>query len=112
MAFDQFLADRIQFALKSKTNRIEEKRMFGGLCFMVDNKMCIGVVKNELMARVDPEEYDELLKKSGAREMDFTNRPMKGFIFVQPEGLDSSESLDFWIDKCLKYNPKAKSSKK
>ena len=79
---------------------------------MVDDKMCLGVVKNELMARVDPEEYDSLLNIKGARQMDFTKRPMKGFLFIGDEGIDDQENLEFWIDKCLDYNPKAGNSKK
>ena len=112
MPFDEFLAERISTILKTKTKHFEEKKMFGGICFMVKDKMCLGVVKNDLMARVDPEEYSELLNVHGAREMDFTKRPMKGFIYVDPESLDTSEQLEFWIDKCLDYNPRAKSSKK
>lgn len=79
---------------------------------MVDNKMCLGIVKEDLMVRLDPEYQDKALKLTGCRPMDFTNRPMKGFVFVSPEGVDMDEDLDFWIDKALEYNPKAKSSKK
>ena len=79
---------------------------------MVDEKMCVGIVKNELMARIDPEIYDEALSKKGCKEMNFTGRPMKGFVFVEPEAIDLDTDLDYWIDLCLDFNPKAKSSKK
>jgi len=87
-------------------------KMMGGLCFMVDDKMCIGIVKESLMARIDPEEEDDLLSKEGSKPMDFTGRPMKGYLFIESEGVDMDEDLDFWVEKCLDFNPKAKSSKK
>lgn len=112
MAYNEFLADRVARVLKEKSILFEEKRMMGGLTFMVDNKMCIGIVKDSLMARIDPLIYDEALKRNGCREMDFTNRPMKGFVFIDPEGYDLDSDLDFWINLALEYNPKAKASKK
>ena len=86
--------------------------MMGGLCYMVDDKMCVGVVKDRLMARIDPDIYDEALSKPGCREMDFTGRPMKGFVFVEPVGIDMDEDLDYWVELCLDFNPRAQSSKK
>jgi len=112
MAYDEFLADRIRDALKSRKISFEERKMMGGLCYMVDDKMCVGVVKDNLMARIDPEIYDEVLTKTGCREMDFTGRPLKGFVFVEPQGVDLDEDLDYWIELCLDFNPKASSSKK
>ena len=79
---------------------------------MVDDKMCIGIVKNDLMARIDPDIYQEALSKKGCKEMNFTGRPMKGFVFVEPEGIDMDQDLEYWVNLCLEYNPKAKSSKK
>ena len=112
MAYDEFLADRIREALKSRKTIFEERKMMGGLCYMVDDKMCIGGVKDKLMARIDPEVYEEALTKPGCREMDFTGRTMKGFVFVEPVGVDMDEDLDYWVELCLEFNPKAKSSKK
>ena len=89
-----------------------EKKMFGGLGFMVDEKMCIGIYKGGLMARVDPDEIESLLKQEGAEQMIHGGRPMKGYVKVLPEGYESDKSLEFWIQKCLEFNPKAKSSKK
>lgn len=112
MPYDELLADRIRNTLKEKRVVSTEKKMMGGLCFMVDDKMCVGIVKNELMARIDPEIYVQALSKKGCKEMNFTGRPMKGFVFVEPEGIDLDKDLDYWIDLCLDFNPKAKSSKK
>ncbi len=64
------------------------------------------------MARIDPEIYDEALSKPGCHEMNFTGRPMKGFVQVEPEGIDMDDELEHWINLCLEFNPKAKSSKK
>lgn len=112
MAYDEYLAERITNVLQHNHVSFIEKKMMGGLTFMVDDKMCVGVVKNTLMARIDPEFYEEALTKKGCREMNFTGRPMKGFVFVEPEGIDSDESLEYWIQLALDYNPKAKSSRK
>ena len=112
MAYDEFLADRIRAVLQSKKISFEEKKMMGGLCYMVDDKMCLGVVKENLMARIDPEIYEEALAKPSSRKMDFTGRPMKGFVFVEPEGIDFEEDLEYWVQLCLDFNPRASSSKK
>ena len=79
---------------------------------MVNDKMCAGVIGDRLMARIGTEVYDEALKQKGCRSMDFTGRPMKGFVYVEPEGIDLEEDLAEWVQLCLDYNPMAKSSKK
>ena len=79
---------------------------------MVGGKMCMGVEKDKLMARIDPEFYNSALEKNGCHEMNFTGRPMKGFVFVDPHGIDMDKDLEYWIQLCLDFNPKAKSSKK
>lgn len=112
MAYDEFLSERIRSVLQTRKVPFEEKKMMGGVCYMVDDKMCVGVVKDKLMARIDPEIYDEALTRPGCREMDFTGRKMKGFVFVEPEGTDLDEDLDRWVEMCLDFNPRAKSSKK
>ena len=112
MAHDEHLADRVRRVLAEKGVSAEEKKMFGGLCFMVDDKMCIGIVKDELMARVGPDHYETALSKNGAKEMNFTGRSMKGYIYVEPEGIDEEAQLDEYIQMCLDFNPLAKSSKK
>ena len=112
MAYDEFLSERIRSVLQTRKVPFEEKKMMGGVCYMVDDKMCVGVVKDKLMARIDPEIYDEAPTRPGCREMDFTGRKMKGFVFVEPEGTDLDEDLDRWVEMCLDFNPRAKSSKK
>ncbi len=111
MAFDKKLGDRIKQALYG-LECVEEKKMFGGLCFMVNDKMCVGVIKNDMICRIGEDNYKAALKRPGCREMVFSNRPSKGFVFVSEEGLLSKNDFDYWINMCLKYNPIAKSSKK
>lgn len=109
MSFSEYLVERIRRRFTHIPD-VEEKKMIGGLIFMVHGKMCIGVDKDReteddhLMARVGENVYDTCLKQPGARRMDFTGRPMKGFIFVYADGIDSEESLDFWTEKALEYN--------
>ncbi len=86
--------------------------MFGGHCFMVDDKMCLGTYKGGLMARVGPEELPNLENRNGAEQMIHGGRPMKGYLFIEPKGYDNDSDLEFWIDKCLNFNPKAQASKK
>ncbi len=112
MAYDEHLADRLRLSLKTKKVNYLEKKMMGGLCFLVDDKMCIGVVKNDLVARIAPDKYDYLLQKTGSKPMDFTGRTMKGFVMVEPAGVDMDKDLDEWVQHCLDFNPFAKSSRK
>ncbi|MFV1884443.1 MAG: TfoX/Sxy family protein [Balneola sp.] len=112
MAYNEFLAERIQTVLNKKNIEFEEKKMFGGLCFLVNDKMCIGIIKDNFMARIDPEIEQDALSRKGARPMDFTKKPMKGYLYVSPEGVDREDDLEYWIDLCLEFNPKAASSKK
>ena len=112
MAYDAYLAERINQYLKTISVDYFEKKMFGGICFMVNEKMCFGIVKNELMVRVDPEKQDFYLKKKTARQMDFTHKPMSGFLYISQEGIDKDKDLIYWIQQALEFNPKAKSSKK
>lgn len=102
MAFDEGLAERIREELQDR-NDVIEKKMFGGLCFMVSGNMCCGIVKDTLMTRVGPEQYEACLKKKHASEMNFTGRPMKGMIYVSPEGVESDKELRWWINTCLKF---------
>lgn len=90
---------------------VEEKAMFGGLCFMVNGKMCVGVEKDRLMVRLDPAKYDEAMEKEGCKPMDFTGRVMKGFVFVDAEVLNTKKKLEYWVKLALDYNKIAKASK-
>lgn len=111
MAYNEKLANRVRELLLSKKN-VKEKKMMGGLTFMVNDKMCVGVLNNDLMVRIDPAVYQEALERKGCREVDFTGRPMKGFVFVDPDGIKSKKDLECWLGLALEYNKKAKSSKR
>jgi TfoX/Sxy family transcriptional regulator of competence genes len=112
MAYDEKLADRVREIIVDTHKNIEEKKMFGGLCFMVNDKMCIGVEQERLMLRIDPEKYNEVIEKEGCRPMDFTGKPMKGFVFVYKNVLQTKKQLHYWIDLALQYNKIARPSKK
>ena len=112
MAYNEKLADRTREIISLTHKNIEEKRMFGGLCFMVNDKMCVGVEKERLMVRLDPAKYDEVLEKEGCKPMDFTGKIMKGYVFVDIVVLNTKSKLDYWIQLALEYNRRAKSSKK
>ena len=112
MAYNEFLGDRVSQFFVEKSIPFEVRKMMGGLCFMVDNKMCVGIMKDEIMARIDPEIYEESLLKEGCKEMNFTGRPMKGFVFLTDEAIDLEKDLHYWLQLALDFNPKAKASKK
>jgi len=111
MAYNEKLAERIRERL-SETPNIEEKEMFGGIVFMNNGKMCVGIIKDDMMCRIDPDLYELVLEKNGCREMDFTGRPMRGRVIVQESGFNRPKDFDYWIDLALDYNMKAKKSVK
>ena len=111
MPFDEKLADRIREALTGQ-RKIEEKKMFRGMCFMVNGKMCICVSADDMMCRVDPDLYESLMEKNGVRPMIHNGKTMKGFVYVSPDVIKSKNEFDFWIGLCLEFNKKAKASKK
>ena len=96
MAYDETLAERIRQALAVREG-LTEKKMFGGIAFMLRGNMSCGVVSGDLMVRVGPERYEEALARPHARPMDFTGRPMKGLVYVGPEGLRSDADLNDWV---------------
>jgi hypothetical protein len=102
MAYDEGLAERIRGALDDR-NDVSEKRMFGGLAFLIKGHMSVGIVKDQLMARVGPEGYERLLEQPHARRMDFTGRPMKGFLYVMPSGLESDADLAMWVSHGIAF---------
>jgi TfoX/Sxy family transcriptional regulator of competence genes len=112
MAYNEKLADRVREIIAVTHNITEEKKMFGGLCFMVNDKMCVGVEKERMMVRLDPEKYDEVIEKEGCMPMDFTGKIMKGYVFVDIEVLNTKKKLEYWIKLALDYNKIAKTSKK
>ncbi len=111
MAYDENLANRVREQLVNLQN-IEEKEMMGGLVFMYNDKMCVGIIKDELMCRIDPEFHEAAVEKLGCRTMDFTKRPMKGYVLIEDVGMRTQKDLDYWIKLALDFNKKAKSSKK
>jgi hypothetical protein len=111
MAYDQRLADRIREKLCNLSN-ILEKEMMGGLVFMYNNKMCIGIIKDEMMCRINPDLHETAVEKTGCRTMDFTGRPMKGYVLVDETGMRSEKDFEYWIGLCLEFNGKARASKK
>jgi TfoX/Sxy family transcriptional regulator of competence genes len=111
MAYNKQLADQIRICLENQTD-VEEKKMMGGLTFMVNGKMCVGVVKDELMCRINPEMDEIVLEKIGCRRMDFTSKPMKGYVFVDEMGINKENPLSYWVNLSLDFNAIAKASKK
>jgi TfoX/Sxy family transcriptional regulator of competence genes len=112
MAYNEKLADRVREVIAIVHKNIEEKAMFGGLCFMVNNKMCVGVEKERLMVRLDPDKYDEVMEKEGCKPMDFTGKIMKGYVFVDIDALNTKKKLEYWMKLALEYNKIAKPSRK
>jgi len=112
MAYDEFLQERISRVLDEKHTSFVAKKMMGGLVFMINDKMCLGIVKDEMMARINPDIYEDSLLKEGCSEMNFTGTSMKGFVFLSPDAIDMETDLDYWVQLCLDFNPFAKSSKK
>ena len=112
MAYNEKLADRVREIIAVHHKKVTEKKMFGGLCFMVNDKMCVGVEKERLMVRLDPDKQDEVMEKEGSKPMDFTGKVMKGFVFVDIEALNTKKKLEYWMSLALEYNKIAKASKK
>jgi hypothetical protein len=98
MAYDLALADRIRRAVAGRAG-VTEKAMFGGLAFLLDGKTFCGIVKQDLMVRVGPDRYEESLRRPHARPMDFTGRPLKGYVYIGPEGCRTLSMVRGWTDK-------------
>ncbi len=102
MAYNEALADRLRVAFGARDD-VHEKKMFGGIAFMLRGNMCCGVVKDEIMARVGPDQYAEALARPGAREMDFNGRPMNGYVFVAEEGCAGEAGMRSWVEMCERF---------
>lgn len=111
MAYNPDLAARVRQWFRSQGVATEEKRMMGGLCFLANGKMCLGVESDRLMVRLDPALYEAVLQRPGCRPMDFTGRPMKGFVWVMQNAVATDQGLHEWASLALEFNPRAKSSK-
>jgi len=102
MAFSESLAARIRDALVRQKN-IEEKKMFGGVGFLLNGNLLVGVWKYSLIARVGPDAYDDALREPHVREFDITGRPMKGWVLIEPDGVDDDHQLAGWIERSMEF---------
>ena len=102
MAYSEDLADRVR-GLLSKRRGLTERKMFGGLCMMLDGHMCCGVINDELMVRVGPDNHSELATQPYVRPMDFTGRPMRGMLFLSTEGCSIEDQLALWVERGAAY---------
>lgn len=102
MAYDEALAQRVRETLHG-TRGVTERRMFGGIAFMLRGHMFVGISEGSLMARVGPQNYERTLAMDGAREMDFTGKPMRGYVFVGPQSLRAATDLRRWVKLCADF---------
>ena len=102
MAYDAVLGERIRIIL-SRRRAITERKMFGGLAFMLHGNMFVGVLEKSLMARVGPKYYEAALKKPHVRPMDFTGKPLRGYVYVSPGGIKTDRALRTWVERCLDH---------
>jgi len=110
MAYQQKLADRIRELLDTKLP-VEEKEMFQGLCFMVDDKMCICTREHHILCRIGDKQVQIELEKGNCTQMMSNGRKMKDYVFVDDDYIKTKKDLTYWVNLCLTFNPKAKSSK-
>jgi TfoX/Sxy family transcriptional regulator of competence genes len=102
MAFDPGLAQRIREVLGDRPG-VTEKRMFGGLAFLLDGKMFVGILQSTLMARVGPDAHEQALARPHVRPMDFTGKPMRGYVYIDPAGLEEDRDLTAWVHQCAAF---------
>lgn len=112
MAFNEKLADRIRELLYETCKNLDEKRMFGSLCFMVNDKMCVGVQRDQLMVRINPDDFEAVLENEHCVAMQMKETVMKGYVLVSEDELKTKKKLSYWLEKALEYNKIAKPSKK
>ena len=110
-ARDHVLAERVRAALRRRP-RVTERKMFGGIAFMVSGKMCITVGHGRLMCRIDPERHDAAVARKGARTMRMRGRAYRGFVHVRADAVKTKRALDYWVKLCLDFNRRAKASRK
>ena len=113
MAYDIKLADRIrEYLMQFPKLKVEEKEMFRGLTFMINDKMCVSVSGENLMCRFDPDLQEEVAGKNGFQPMIMKSKELKGYCYINPIGFKSRKDFEYWVNLCLNYNERAKSSKK
>ncbi len=111
MAYNEKLADRIRERF-AELPEVEERKMMGGWMLMYHGKMCVGIIEDDLMCRIDPDQYESSLEKTGCKPMEFTGRPLKGYVLVEEQGLKTQKDFDYWIGLALDFNKFAKASRK
>lgn len=111
MAYNEKLADRIREAIQHLP-KVEEKKMFRGLTFMVDGKMCVSVSGDEMMCRIDPALHETVAEKSGCRTVIMKGREYKGFVYISEDGIRSKKDFEYWLNLSLDFNKHAKASPK
>jgi len=111
MAYNEKLTARIREAL-AHLPKVEEKRMFRGVTFMVNDKMCVTAGDNKIMCRIDPAMHEEVIKKKGCETVKMRGREYRGYVYVSEEGIKTKKDLNYWIQLALEFNKLAKSSKK
>ncbi len=102
MAIDEGLAERVREQLEGLQG-LSERRMFGGLAFMINGNMCVGLVRDSLMVRIGPNAYESVVKLPFARPMDFTGKPLRGFVYVAPEGVAEDQDLVAWVERGVSF---------
>ena len=102
MAYDESLAERLRQRLARKKG-VTEKKMFGGIGFLLNGNMCVGIWKDSLIARIDPAKYEQALQEPFVREFDITGRPMKGWVLVDPVGIADDDQLGDWVQRATRY---------
>jgi TfoX/Sxy family transcriptional regulator of competence genes len=107
LAYSEVLAARVRRSL-THVKKVEEKKMFGGICFMVNEKMCVTVGKNRLMCRINPETHDEAVSKKGVKTVIMKGRDYKGYVYVDEDSIRSAKNLEYWIRLALNYNKSLK----
>src|SRR5262249_675773 len=111
MAINEALTKRVRMAL-ADVPRVVEKKMFAGITFMVNGKMCVSVGNDRIICRVDPEIHDQALKRKGSRTVFMKGREYRGYVYVNEDAIQSKKDLDSWVALCLDFNKQAKASKK
>ena len=111
MAYNEQLTKRVREAL-AHLSGVEEKRMFRGVTFMVNGKMCISTGDDKIMCRIDPALHEEAIKKKGCRTVTMKGREYKGYVYISEEGIKTKKDFDYWIGLALDFNKKAKASPK
>lgn len=107
MPFDEKIANQVREMIANRADNVEEKVMFGGLCFMVNDKICVAVKQDTLLVRIDPELFEQENGKDGRKPMVHQGKPVKSYLFVDFDSMHNHESLHYWVKLALDYNPHA-----